>query len=83
MPVNDTKLAQFVAVDDLSIEPNGVITKTMFVSIPMEVRVGLRLELEIMSNHRKRYIWTTSFIVEKSPSGAIIESDSEPREETI
>ncbi len=82
MPVNDTKLAQFVAFDDLSIEPNGVITRMMFVSIPIEVRVGLQLELQIISNHRKRYIWRASFIVEKSRSDAIIESDSEPRKET-
>jgi hypothetical protein len=81
MPVNDTKLAQFVALDYRSIEPNGVITKTSLMSIPIEVQVGLRLELEIISAHRKKYSWTASFIVEKSPSSAMIDVNSELRKE--
>ena len=83
MTVNDVKLAQFVALDKLSIEPNEIIENMRFMSIPIEVRLGLRLELEIMSNHRKKYSWRTSFIVEKSPSSAIIDSGSQSRKEII
>lgn len=81
--VSDIKLAQFVALDELSIEPNEVIETMRFMSIPIEVRLGLRLELEIISNHRKKYKWTTSFIVERSPSSAIIDSGSQVRKEAI
>lgn len=83
MPVTDIKLAQLVALDHLSIEPKEIIAKTSFISMPIEVRVALRLELEITSNHRKKYTWRTSFLVEKSPSGAIIDSGSATQEETI
>ena len=83
MTVNDVKLAQFVALDELSIEPNEVIENMRFMSIPIEVRLGLRLEMEIISNHRKKYKWTTSFIVERSPSGAIIDSGNDEQKETI
>jgi hypothetical protein len=83
MPVTDLKLAQFVALDRRSIEPNEIIEKMRFISIPIEVRLGLRLELEIISNHRKKYKWTTSFIIERNPSSAIIDSGSQPRKETI
>jgi hypothetical protein len=77
--VNDIKLAQFIALDELSIEPNEIIEKMLFMSIPTEVRLGLRLELGIISNHRKKYKWTTSFIVERSRSSGIIDSGSQPR----
>ena len=72
MTVKDEELAQFVALEELSIEPNEIIENMRFMSIPIEVRLGLRLELEIISNHRKRYYWTTSFIVERSSSSARI-----------
>ncbi len=65
MTVKDYKLAQFVALDELSIEPNAVIEQMRLISIPIEMRLGIRLEFEIISNHRKKYGWTTSFIVEK------------------
>lgn len=77
MPVKNDELAQFVALDKLSIEPNEVIENMRFMSIPIEVQLGLRLELEVISNHRKGYKWTTSFIVEKRPSSAIIDSDDD------
>ena len=83
MPVKDDELAQFVALDELSIEPNEIIENMHFMSIPIEVRLGFRLELRIISNHRKKYSWKTSFIVEKSPSGAIIDSGNKPRKETV
>jgi hypothetical protein len=83
MPVNNIKLAQFVALDDLSIEPKGIIARTSLMSVPIEVQVGLRLELEIISNHRKKYSWRASFIVERNPASAIIDSGSQPRKETI
>lgn len=83
MPVDDAQLAQFVALNDLSIEPNGIIAKTNLMSIPIEVQVGLRLELRIISNHRKKYSWRASFIIEKSPSSAIITAHSEVQKETI
>ena len=76
MRVRDNEVAQFVALDNLSIEPNEIIAKTSFMTIPMEVRVALRLELKIISNHRKKYSWRTSVLVERSPSGAIIDSGS-------
>ena len=75
--VKDNELAQFVALDNLSIEPNEIIQRTVFMSIPIEVRLGLKLELQIISNHRKRYSWVTSFVVEKSLSTAIIDSGNE------
>lgn len=81
--VDDVKLAQFVALDALSIEPNVLIEKMRFISIPVEVRLGLRLEVKIISNHRKKYTWVASFVVEKSPSSAIIDSSNEPQKETI
>ena len=74
MPVKDDELAQFAALDELSIEPNAVIEQMRLISIPIEVRLGLRLEFEIISNNRKKYSWKTSFIIEKSPSSAIIDS---------
>ncbi|HEX7335217.1 MAG TPA: hypothetical protein VF290_27195 [Pyrinomonadaceae bacterium] len=77
MTLEDIKLAQFVALNNMSIEPNEIIQRTMFMSIPMEVRFGLRLELEIISNHRKQYGWLASFVVEKSTSSAIIDSGNE------
>jgi hypothetical protein len=49
----------------------------------MEVRLGLRLELEVISNHRKRYSWRTSFLVEKSSRNAIIDSGIETQREAI
>jgi hypothetical protein len=72
--VEDIKLTQFEALDekDLSIEPNEIIQKTRFINIPLEIVLGFRLELEIISNHRKKYTWGTSSIVEKSSSNAII-----------
>lgn len=72
MTVKDNEVAQFVALDEPSIEPNAVIEKMRLISIPVEVQLGLRLELEIISNHRKKYGWTTSFIVEKNTSSAIL-----------
>ena len=83
MPVKDEELAQFVALDPLSIEPNVTFEKMHFISIPVEVRLGLRLELEIINKHKKKYSWTSSFIVEKSSSSAIIDSGNEPQKETI
>ena len=83
MTVNDNKLARFVALDERSIEPNAVIEKMHFINIPIEVRLGLRLELQIISNHRKKYSWRASFIIEKSPSSAIISAHSEVQKETI
>ena len=83
MPVTDIKLAQFVALDHLSIEPNEIIAKTSFMSIPIEVRLVLRLELQIMSNHRKKYIWRTSALVEKDSSNAIIDSGSQAQKEIV
>ena len=77
MTVNDVKLAQFVALDELSIEPNEVIENMRFMSIPIEVRLGLRLEMEIISNHRKKYKWRSTSLVEKSTANAIIDSGSE------
>ena len=74
MPVKDDEFAQFAAFDELSIEPNAVIEQMRLISIPIEVRLGLRLEFEIISNNRKKYSWKTSFIIEKSPSSAIIDS---------
>lgn len=74
MAVKDNELAQFVALDQLSIEPNVTIEKMLFISIPVEVRLGLRLELKIISNHRKKYNWIASSLVEKSPSSAMIDS---------
>ena len=79
--VDDTKLAQFVALDDLYIEPNEAIEKTRFISIPTEVKLGLRLELEIISSH-KNYTWGTSFLVEKTLSNAIINSGDADVKET-
>lgn len=79
--VDDTKLAQFVALDDLYIEPNEVIEKTGFISIPAQVKLGLRLELEIISSY-KNYTWGTSFLVEKTASNAIIDSVSAKGKET-
>ena len=73
--VDDTKLAQFRALDDLYIEPNEIIEKTRFISIPNEVVLGLRLELEIISSHKKKYTWGTSSIVEKSPPNVIIDAE--------
>ena len=81
--VKDNRLAQFVALNDLSIEPNEIIQRTVLMSIPMEVRLGLRLELEILSNDRKKYNWLASFAVEKSSSGAIIDSGNEAQKEMI
>ena len=81
--VKDNQLAQIVALNDLSLEPNEIIQKTVFMSIPVEVRLGLRLELKIISNHRKKYNWAASSLVEKSPSGAMIDSGNEPKKETI
>ena len=81
MPVSDIKLAQFVALDTLSIEPNEIIERTRFISIPIEVRLGLRLELQIISKHRKKYSWITSSLIEKSPANAIIDSGSEVEKE--
>ena len=72
--VSDIKLAQFVALDTLSIEPNETIERMRFMSMPTEVRLGLRLELRIISSHRKKYSWETSFLVEKSATSAIINS---------
>ena len=83
MTVKDNELAQFVAVNDLSLEPNEIIQKTVFMSIPIEVRLGLRLELGIISNHRKKYSWLASSLVEKSSSSAIIDSGNEPQKEMI
>lgn len=77
MTLEDIKLAQFVALNDISIEPNEIIQRTVLMSIPLEVRVGLRLELEIISNHRKKYGWLASFVVEKSSPSAIIDSGNE------
>jgi len=81
--VKDNQLGQFVAVDKLSIEPNEIIQRTVFMSVPVDVRLGLRLELLIMSNHKKKFIWRTSFLIEKNPSNAIIDSGNQPRKETI
>lgn len=81
--VKDDELAQFVALNDLSLEPNEIIQKTVFMNIPVEVRLCLRLELKIISNHRKKYNWAASSLVEKSPSGAMIDSGNEPQKETI
>ena len=80
--VKDDELAQFVAFNDLSLEPNEIIQKTVFMSIPVEVQLGLGIELKIISNHRKKYNWAASSLVEKSPSGAIIYSGNEPQKET-
>ena len=81
--VKSNQLAQIAALDKLSIEPNETIQRTVFMSVPVDVRLGLRLELLITSNHRKKYIWRTSFLVEKSPSSAIIDSGNQPRKEAI
>ena len=70
--VKDNELAQLVALNDLSLEPNEIIQETVFMNIPVEVRLGLRLELKIISNHRKKYNWAASSLVEKSSSSAII-----------
>jgi len=51
--VKDKQLTQFVALDDKSIEPNEIIHKTRFISIPAKTVLGFRLELVIISNHRK------------------------------
>ncbi|HJS25048.1 MAG TPA: hypothetical protein VJ751_11890 [Pyrinomonadaceae bacterium] len=83
IPVKDNQLAQFVALDKLSIEPNEIIQRMVFMSVPVEVRLGLRLELLIISNYRRRYSWRTSFLVEKSSPNAIIDSGSHVRKETI
>jgi len=79
MTVDDVKLAQFVVLDELSIEPNVIIEKMRFISIPVEVQLGLRLELRIISNHRKKYRWIASSLVQKSPSRSIIDSVKEPQ----
>jgi len=71
--VDDLKLAQFDPFEDLYIEPNEIIDTTQFIFIPTEVLLGLRLELEIISNHEKKYTWATSSVVLKSASNAIIE----------
>ena len=81
--VKDNQLAQFVALDKLSIEPVEIIQRTVFMSVPVEVRLGLRLELLITSNHRKKYSWRTSFLVEKNSSNVMIDSVSQTRKETI
>ena len=81
--VKDNELAQLVALNDLSLEPNEIIQKTVFMSIPVEVRIGLRLELKIISNHRKKYNWAASSLVEKSPSGAMIDPGNEAQKEMI
>jgi hypothetical protein len=81
--VKDDELAQFVAFNDLSLEPNEIIQKTVFMSIPVEVKLGLRLELKIISNHRKKYNREVSSLVEKSPSGAMIDSGNETQKEMI
>ena len=83
MVVKDNELAQFVALNDLSLEPNEVIQQTVLMSIPVEVRLGLRLELKIISNHRKRYNWAASFLVEKGPSSAMIDSGMSHKREMI
>lgn len=70
--VKDTKVTQFEALDDSSIEPNEVIYKTRFISIPPKLSIGYRLELDIFSNHRKKFAWGTSVIVEKPASNAIM-----------
>jgi hypothetical protein len=75
--VKANKLAQFVALDNVSIEPNQIIEDMRFMNIPIEVRLGLRLELQIISNHRKKYSWRSTFLIEKSPANAIIDSGSE------
>ena len=72
--VRDTKITQFEALDDSSIEPNEVIYKTRFISIP-RLALGYRLELDIFSNHRKKFAWGTSAIVEKPASSAIMDSE--------
>ena len=74
MPVKDNELAQIAALDELSIEPSAVIEQMRLISIPVEVQLGLRLEFEIIINNRKKYSWKTSFIIEQSPSSAIIDS---------
>ena len=51
--VKDKQLNQFVALDDKSIEPNEIIHKTRFISISVKTVLGFRLELVIISNHRK------------------------------
>lgn len=68
--VADNKVTQFDAFDDSSLEPNEVIYKTRFISIPPKTALGYRLELEVFSNHRKKYAWGTSAIVEKPASNA-------------
>ena len=83
MPVKDDELAQFVALYELSIEPNEIIENMHFMSMPIEARLGFRLELRIISNHRKKYSWKTSFIVERSPSSDIIYSAIQSRKETV
>lgn len=81
--VKDNELAQIVVLNDLSLEPNEIIQETVFMSIPVEVRLGLRLELEIISSYRKKYNWAASSLVEKSSSGAMIDSGNEPQKEMI
>jgi len=80
--VKDNQLAHFVALNDRSLEPNEIIQKTIFMSIPVEVRLGLRLELEIISSHRKKYRWVASFLVEKGPSSGIIDPGNKAQRET-
>jgi hypothetical protein len=74
--VMDRYVTQFEALDDSFIEPNEVIQKTRFISLPSETALGYRLELEIISNHRKKFTWGTSTIVEKPASNAIISTET-------
>lgn len=79
--VTDYQVTQFEALDDDSIEPNEVIHKTRFISIPSKTALGYRLELEVISNHRKKFTWATSAIVEITASNANIESEAISGEE--
>lgn len=72
----DQLIRQFdpLHADDVYIEPNEIIDRTVLISIPHAPDLGFRLELKIISNNREHSTWRTACLVEKSLSDGKIKT---------
>jgi hypothetical protein len=72
--VAEKRITSFDVFEDKDqyIEPNEIIERTRFIAIPSPLRLGYRLEIEVISS--SGFTWRSSTIVEKSSSGVNIAS---------